>query len=521
MIRPHNMNEMEPGTLTGVTTQRSLAAIVFTDAAGFSARVGDDEDGTVALIRRDLDLMTVLCKQFEGQVVKSRGDGLMMLFSSAVQAVSCAMEIQKALAERAKLSADEQVLLHRIGIHLGDVLLSDGDALGDGVNVAARLEAEAEPGGICMSQTVYDVVKNRLFLQAVRIGDLKLKNIAEPVAAYKVAGLSPRPKANRNKHQIHWAWFTALGGFLVLLGAGSTAMFMNHRRSEEPRKVIYRGDHTNPNEFRIPGLGTIPLSAKDADEISKSGIDLNQIFNEAEVAREEDVLRRQKDILAKTRALKLGPGFHPGHSSLGDIPEPPIPPAVVVDKTDAPSATADTAAAPVAKAAIPIRGHQSSKEFEKAWKQYARHLDYSGMEQWVGAHAANLSAADLVSSTKYRLLSSFADWFKQQLQDVAKDEPLHAVYNGQPLTAWWNARASKVTLVMPKKQYMQAIEEMNAPLIAALAQALLDRQSGPGASAATLLYRQQLKVLLADFREHLPSNAEGALAELDQASSPL
>src|SRR4051812_5486516 len=148
---------MEVGALVGHPTQRTLAAIVFTDAVGFSARVGSDEDGTVALISHDLELISSLCERHEGQVVKSRGDGLMMLFTSAVQAVTCALEIQKKFADRLPENPNGELLMHRIGIHLGDVLMSNGDALGDGVNVAARLEQEAEPGGICMSQTVYDV----------------------------------------------------------------------------------------------------------------------------------------------------------------------------------------------------------------------------------------------------------------------------------------------------------------------------------------------------------------------------
>src|SRR5437588_834187 len=188
---------MEVGATLGPTPQRVLAAIVFTDAVDFSAR-------TVELIREDLDLMRNVCREFDGQVVKSRGDGLMMLFTSAVQAVSCAVEIQKSFADRLKSKPNDDRLSHRIGIHLGDVLISDGDALGDGVNVAARLEEEAEPGGICMSQTVYDVVKNRLFLQATKLGELKLRNIAEPVLAYKIAGVG----RSRRHHYAKPNWAT-------------------------------------------------------------------------------------------------------------------------------------------------------------------------------------------------------------------------------------------------------------------------------------------------------------------------
>lgn len=222
----HNTDVMEAeGYATHANGHRVLAAIVFTDAVDFSARVGRDEDSAVSIIKRDLDLMTKLCVQFEGKVVKSRGDGLMMLFTSAVQAVSCGLEIQKALAEAAEYAAEDQVMLHRIGIHLGDVLVADEDALGDGVNVAARLEQEAEPGGICLSQTVYDVVKGRLFLQAVRVGDLKLKNISDPVAAYKVVGISPKSKKLPAKSSLHWIAACVAGVALVGFGASLSAMY--------------------------------------------------------------------------------------------------------------------------------------------------------------------------------------------------------------------------------------------------------------------------------------------------------
>ncbi len=164
--------------------QRTLAAIVITDGVGFSARMSTDEELTLGLIRRDLQMMTQICEPQGGHVLKSTGDGLLMYFASAANAMSCAIAIQKQLAE---LSADRQpkeVLMHRIGVHLGDVFLSDSDVMGNGVNIAARLQTQAEPGGICLSQTVYDVVKSQLPLKALYMGALHLKNIQEPIVAY-------------------------------------------------------------------------------------------------------------------------------------------------------------------------------------------------------------------------------------------------------------------------------------------------------------------------------------------------
>ncbi|MEM0980605.1 MAG: adenylate/guanylate cyclase domain-containing protein [Cyanobacteria bacterium P01_H01_bin.58] len=176
---------MNPSS-TRSSTQRALAAIVLTDAVSFSARMSVDEEGTLALIQRDLDLIARFCDRHEGQVLKSTGDGLLMSFSSAVQAVSCSQAIQKELAQLSEGLESEDYLLHRIGIHLGDVLFSHGDVLGNGVNIAARLQTQAAPGAICISQTVHDVVKARLQLEANFLGPLKLKNIREPVPAFQI-----------------------------------------------------------------------------------------------------------------------------------------------------------------------------------------------------------------------------------------------------------------------------------------------------------------------------------------------
>lgn len=159
---------------------------MLTDAVGFSARMAIDEESTLGVIHRDLGLMERLCYQFEGRVIKSTGDGLLMCFSSAVQAVSCSIAMQHQLAEVYRDVAFERRLLHRIGIHLGDVFFKDDDVMGNGVNIAARLQTEAHPGGICISQIVYDVVKSRLSLNAVFAGPLRLKNIHEPQPAYHI-----------------------------------------------------------------------------------------------------------------------------------------------------------------------------------------------------------------------------------------------------------------------------------------------------------------------------------------------
>ena len=165
---------------------RRLAAIMFTDVAGSSRLMGDDEDHVMPLIKRDLRIIAELCREYNGRFLKSMGDGCLAIFESAVHAVECAREIQRYFRQQAESLPSDQVLEHRIGIHLGDVYVSDSDAMGDGVNVAARLESEAPNGGICISQALYEVVKTRLSLKTVYQGPKKLKNIKDEVHLYDI-----------------------------------------------------------------------------------------------------------------------------------------------------------------------------------------------------------------------------------------------------------------------------------------------------------------------------------------------
>ncbi len=168
------------------TGNRALASIVFTDVVNYSERMSKDEYGTLVLVSKDLALMTDLTKKHQGRVIKSTGDGLMIYFDSAVKAVAWAIEFQSNRVNPTSEEQPEKQLQHRIGIHIGDVYFKSSDLMGDGVNIASRLEGLAKPGGICISQTVYDTVKNKLPLNAKFLGQQKLKNLDEKIPVYHV-----------------------------------------------------------------------------------------------------------------------------------------------------------------------------------------------------------------------------------------------------------------------------------------------------------------------------------------------
>ena len=164
----------------------TLAAIVFTDTVNSTVLMLANQKIMKELLKRDFQLMTQICQSHQGQVLKNLGDGLLMYFDSAVKAVACAMQIQQAIATEAKTHTSGRNLEHRIGIHLGDVFLSGGDVLGAGVNIAARLQNIAEPGKICISQMVYDAVKDHLNLQVETLGERELKGVPYKVSLLQI-----------------------------------------------------------------------------------------------------------------------------------------------------------------------------------------------------------------------------------------------------------------------------------------------------------------------------------------------
>ena len=174
--------------------ERRLAAILAADVAGYSRLMGADEEGTLAAlkaIRRELADPRIA--EHRGRIVKTTGDGLLVEFASVVDAVRCAVEVQREMAERNADVPAETRIEFRIGINLGDIIIDDDDIFGDGVNVAARLEALAEPGGICVSRVVRDQVRDKLDFAFEDMGEQQVKNIARPVRVFRVRPTSPRP----------------------------------------------------------------------------------------------------------------------------------------------------------------------------------------------------------------------------------------------------------------------------------------------------------------------------------------
>src|SRR5262245_31347867 len=172
--------------------QRRLAAILAADVAGYSRLMAADEAGTLARLKRlRAQVLEPKIAQFQGRIVGSAGDSLLVEFASAINAVQCAVEAQLGLADENAGLPEGVRMVFRMGVNLGDIIADDHTIHGDGVNVAARLEKLAEPGGVYIGRSVYDQVKGKLAYGFADLGDQRMRNIADPVRAYKVEPSAP------------------------------------------------------------------------------------------------------------------------------------------------------------------------------------------------------------------------------------------------------------------------------------------------------------------------------------------
>jgi adenylate cyclase len=169
------------------TVERKLVAILAADVVGYSRLVELDEEGTLARLKAlRRDVIDPQIASHRGRIVKTTGDGLLIQFASVVDAVRCAIAVQRTTSERETERPQKRRIQFRAGVNLGDIVVDGDDILGDGVNVAARLEGIAEPGGVCISEDVFRQVQGRVEVEFNDLGDQQLKNIARPIRTYSL-----------------------------------------------------------------------------------------------------------------------------------------------------------------------------------------------------------------------------------------------------------------------------------------------------------------------------------------------
>jgi class 3 adenylate cyclase len=221
--------------------ERRLATILMADVANYSAMMGENEERTVQVLRGHRQIFDELLKAHRGRIFNTAGDSVLAEFPSAVEAVRCATEIQAALHTRNQHLPPEQRMSFRIGINLGDVIVQAGDLLGDGVNVAARIQSITEPGGVCISGSVYDQIQNKLTLQFKQLGEQTFKNIAQPIRTFSISASDAMalPFVAKRQGRPIWAGAAIAAVVVGLALAGGYAAYRSHEASvaEEARRA--------------------------------------------------------------------------------------------------------------------------------------------------------------------------------------------------------------------------------------------------------------------------------------------
>ena len=293
---------------------RKLAAILVSDVVGYSRLAGADEDRILARLRAlRSDLIDPTIAVHHGRVVKRTGDGAIVEFRSVVDAVNCAIEIQRAMVERNAEVAPDKRIEFRVGIHLGDVVEeSDGDLMGDGVNIAARLQGVAKPGGICISDDAFRQVKSRLDLKVSDLGTVPLKNIAEPLRVYSLEvgappeARSPPPADQAKQLASKPRWLSAplaaaIAALLVL--AAASGWFLLAWHSVKPAEAAH---------LSIVVLPFTNLSGDSAQDYFADGVtenlttDLSRIRGSFVIARNTAFTYKGKNLDAKEIGKELG-----------------------------------------------------------------------------------------------------------------------------------------------------------------------------------------------------------------------
>ncbi|WP_193367842.1 adenylate/guanylate cyclase domain-containing protein [Pelagibius marinus] len=228
--------------MEGTHGRRRLATIFAADVVGYSRLMADDEETTLRRLRAYRDLIDRLIARHDGRIFNTGGDSVLAEFGSAVEAVRCAIAVQDELRLRNAELVPQRRLELRIGINIGDVFVQDGDLLGDGVNVAARLESIARPGGVCISGSTFEQVKNKLSVGFEDLGPQRVKNIPDPVAAFSITTGPVTVAARKSAKGIAGAWPARRGAMVaaaavVVVAAAAAAFWFWSQSAQGPKPL--------------------------------------------------------------------------------------------------------------------------------------------------------------------------------------------------------------------------------------------------------------------------------------------
>jgi adenylate cyclase len=309
-----------------VSQTRRLAAILAADVAGYSRLMGADEEGTHERLKAHLgELVNPKINEHRGRVVKNTGDGFLAEFSSVVEAVKCAVEVQQGMAKRNVAAPPERWINFRVGINLGDVIVEEHDIFGDGVNVAARLEALADPGGICISRVVRDQIRDKLPHAVEDRGEQSVKNIGRPVRVYMLrpeAAADPAAArvpifSQRRRPSVVVAIVTATAAALVIAVVAWWGWLAIRSSSTPPAEFAATATTSITHPFAAPRLSIVvlpfvnlsndPKQQYFADGITEDlTTDLSRIAGMFVISRNTAFTYRNKAVGTKQIGRELG-----------------------------------------------------------------------------------------------------------------------------------------------------------------------------------------------------------------------
>jgi TolB-like protein/class 3 adenylate cyclase/Flp pilus assembly protein TadD len=297
--------------------ERRLAAILAADVVGYSRLIEADEAGTLAALKSHREaLIDPKIGQYHGRIVKLMGDGLLAEFPSAVEAVQCAVEIQYTMAERNADVTEDRRTAYRIGINIGDIVVEDDDIFGDGVNIAARLEGLADPGGICISRPVHTQIADKLDLEFEDLGEQQVKNMAKPVMTYRVAldskaaGLVT-PVVQGVAKLKHQRWLVAAAATVLVLAVGGALWWQPWAPDVEPAS-IQRMAFPLPDKPSIAVLPFTNMSDDAQQEYFADGMtddlitDLSKVSGLFVIARNSVFSYKGKPVKVRQVAEEMG-----------------------------------------------------------------------------------------------------------------------------------------------------------------------------------------------------------------------
>ncbi|MBW2305999.1 MAG: adenylate/guanylate cyclase domain-containing protein [Deltaproteobacteria bacterium] len=298
-------------SMTTQAVKRKLIAILSADVKGYSRLMGEDEVATVRTLTVYREMMAKLIRQHQGRVVDSPGDNLLAAFASVMDAVECAVDIQRGLKARNAELPENIKMEFRIGINLGDVIEEGDQIYGDGVNIAARIESLAEAGGICISGTSYDQIENKLSLGYEYLGEHALKNIANPIRVYRVQ-MEPGAEASgvsreKRSEPIQWRCATLVMVAVLVLGTEAAALWNYYLRPSPHPVKIASDEKLGFPLLEKPSIAVLPFENMSGDpkqEYLADGITENIITVLSKIS-EIFVIARNSVFTYKKRPVKV------------------------------------------------------------------------------------------------------------------------------------------------------------------------------------------------------------------------